>query len=80
MAEQPSVQGLHAAEVRHLDEFRMPGLGVHKATPQDQAAIVLADRRRSLSCIIQAAGARRKVGRRPSAVGTSHRGRFGCLP
>jgi hypothetical protein len=26
MAEQPGVQSLHAAEVRNLDEFRMPGL------------------------------------------------------
>jgi hypothetical protein len=26
MAEQPGVQGLHAAEVRNLDEFRMPRL------------------------------------------------------
>jgi hypothetical protein len=42
MAEQPGVQGLHAAEVRNLDEFRMPRLRVHKATPQDQATIVLA--------------------------------------
>jgi hypothetical protein len=42
MAEQPGVQGLHAAEVRNLDEFRMPRLGVHKATPQDQGTTVLA--------------------------------------
>jgi hypothetical protein len=42
MAEQPGVQGLHAPEVRHLNLFRMPRLRVHKATPQDQATIVLA--------------------------------------
>jgi hypothetical protein len=42
MAEQPGVQGLHAAEVRNLDEFRMPRLRVHKATPQDQGTTVLA--------------------------------------
>jgi len=38
MAGQPGVQGLHAAEVRNLDELRMPGLRAHKATPQDQDA------------------------------------------
>jgi hypothetical protein len=42
MAEQPGVQGLHAAEIRNLDEFRMPRLRVHKATPQDQGTTVLA--------------------------------------
>ena len=29
MAEQPGVQGLHAAEVRNLDEFRMTRVRVH---------------------------------------------------
>jgi hypothetical protein len=42
MAEQPCVQGLHAAEVRNLDEFRMPRLRVHRAAPQDQGTTVLA--------------------------------------
>jgi hypothetical protein len=42
MAKQPGVQGLHAAEVRNLDELRMPRLRVHKAAPQDQDATVLA--------------------------------------
>lgn len=42
MAEQPGVQGLHAAEIRNLDEFRMPRLRAHKATPQDQGTTVLA--------------------------------------
>jgi hypothetical protein len=37
---QPGVQGLHAAEVRNLDEFRMPRLRVHKAAPQDQDTTV----------------------------------------
>jgi hypothetical protein len=40
MAEQPGVQGLHAAEVRNLDEFRIPRLRVHQATPQDQDTTV----------------------------------------
>lgn len=40
MAEQPGIQGLHAPEVRNLDEFLMPRLRVHKATPQGQDATV----------------------------------------
>ena len=40
MAEQPGIQGLHAAEVRNLDEFRMPRLRMHKATPQGQDTTV----------------------------------------
>ena len=42
VAEQPGVQGLHAAEVRNLDEFRMPRLRMHKAAPQGQSTTVLA--------------------------------------
>ena len=42
MAEQPGIQGLHAAEVRNLDEFRMPRLRVHKAAPQGQDTTVTA--------------------------------------
>jgi hypothetical protein len=43
MAEQPGVEGLHTAEVRNLDEFRMPRLRMHKATPQDQDTTVPAE-------------------------------------
>lgn len=67
MAEQPGVQGLHAAEVRNLDEFWMRRLRAHKATPQGQDTTVSPGRRRSLSCSIRAADARRKAGRWPQA-------------
>jgi hypothetical protein len=40
MAEKPGVQSLHAAEVANLDEFRMPRLRAHKATPQGQDTTV----------------------------------------
>jgi hypothetical protein len=45
MAGQPGVQGLHTAEVGNLDEFRMPRLRVHEATPQDQDTTVTAEPR-----------------------------------
>jgi hypothetical protein len=68
MAEQPGVQGLHAAEVRNLDEFRMPRLRVHKATPQGQDATVLAGPE---TIALLRADSRRKVGRRTPAVSAS---------
>jgi hypothetical protein len=74
MAAQPGVQGLHAAEIRHLDEFRMPRLRVHKATPQDQATIVLAEP--ETIALLHYPGRRGQTegGPPPPAVSTSHRG------
>src|SRR5690348_2732946 len=71
MAEQPGVQGLHAAEVRNLDEFRMPRLRVHKAAPQGQDTTVLAGP--ETIALLQYPGRRcqRQGRRRPPAIRVS---------
>jgi len=68
MAEQPGIQGLHAAEVRNLDEFRMPGLRAHKATPQGQGTTVPAGP--ETIALLQYPGRRRQTQGRPPATGS----------
>ena len=71
MAEQPGVQGLHTAEVRNLDEFRVPRLRVHKATPQDQGTTVLA--RPETIALLHYPGRRRQTEGGPPTVGRKRR-------
>jgi hypothetical protein len=77
MAQQPGAQGLHAAEVRNLDEFGICGLRVHKATPEDRVTTVLAETGDDRSLYLQAADAGGKAGFRLSAISGSHRGYSG---
>jgi hypothetical protein len=74
MAEQPGVQGLHAPEVRHLNLFRMPRLRAHKATPQDQATIVLAGPETIALLHYPERRGQTEGGPPPVGVSTSHRG------
>jgi len=75
MAGQPGVQGLHAAEVRNLDEFRMPRLRTHKAAPQDQDATTSAGP--EMIALLHYRGRRRQTQDGPPTASASHRGRTG---
>ena len=69
MAEQPGVQGLHAAEARNRDEFPMPSLRVHKAAPQGQDATVPAGP--EAIALLQYPGRPCQAQGRPPAAGTA---------
>ena len=78
MAGQPGVQGLHAAEVRNLDEFRMPRLRTHKAAPQDQDATTPAGP--EMIALLHYRGRRRQTQDGPPTASASHRGMSGHSP